>query len=555
MTLRSPPCTVKESEGLPEEASREPGGTPGLVLCYSDTRAYLLPIPLRGGRLELGRDELQALHIEDSRTSRHHLAAEQEGAKVKILDLGSTNGVFVNGERLRESVTVERAVVLMGRTLLLVVPDLAPFQAALDRPLVQDGIVVGPTLHSVHQQVAALARSEQGLFLRGESGCGKEITARLYHQAGRRRGGPFVGVNCAAIPKDLAERLLFGAVRGAYSGAVSDAVGYLQAAHGGTLFLDEVAELDTLVQAKLLRALESREVVPLGATRPQTIDIGLCAATLRDLREAVSRGTFREDLYYRIGRPEVRVPALRDRPEEIPFFAQQAARATSELAVAVLLVEACLLRPWPGNIRELFAEVRAATALALAEGGTQVQPKHLATQAGLRIEPRPAGSAPPEAEPPTRPEEDARSVPAADGVSLPEATLRAASEALGLAHKTVLKLLPAHALQQLHRGAERDGLAAAERASRVRAQAAECLRTLLLAHDYSQSEVATTLGTSRTTLIKLMDELHVPRATELAAADIARALAECQGDVEDAARRLQVSSTALRKRLTTRGAS
>lgn len=549
MASPSAPPTVKDSEGLPAESPSAPG-VPGLVLCFSDNRPYLLPIPLRGGRLELGRDELQALHIDDSRTSRRHLAVQQEGTQVRLQDLGSTNGIFVNGERLTGPQTVGRAVVRLGRTLLLVVPELAPFQAALDRPQGQDGVVVGPTLHAVHQQISALARSEQGLFLRGESGCGKEIAARLYHQAGRRRGGPFVAVNCAAIPKDLAERLLFGAVRGAYSGAVSDAIGYLQAAHGGTLFLDEVAELDLLVQAKLLRALESREIVPLGGTRPQPIDIGLCAATLRDLREAVSRGTFREDLYYRIGRPEVRIPALRDRREEIPLLVQQAARTTSQATVGALFVEACLLRPWPGNVRELFAEVRAAAALALAEDSAQVLPKHLAEQAGKRIEaPAPAAAV---AASPAPPDDELRRLTADD--KPPEDAVRAASEALGLAHKTVLKLLPPQTLLLLHDSAERDALSAAERSGRVRTQAAECLRALLVSHDYNQSEVATALGTSRTTLIKLMDDLGLPRASELAAADITRVLAECQGDVDAAARRLQVSSSALRKRLVTRSA-
>jgi transcriptional regulator with PAS, ATPase and Fis domain len=123
-------------------------------------------------------------------------------------------------------------------------------------------------------------------------------------------------VNCAAIPHGLAERLLFGTRRSAYSGATADSEGYVQAAHGGTLFLDEVAELDVQVQAKLLRALEAREVVPLGATRPRSEDVRICAAT-RDLRGEVAKGRFREDLYFRIGRPEVRLPPLRERLEEM----------------------------------------------------------------------------------------------------------------------------------------------------------------------------------------------------------------------------------------------
>jgi transcriptional regulator with PAS, ATPase and Fis domain len=178
--------------------------------------------------------------------------------------------------------------------------------------------------------------------------------------------------------------LLFGATKGAYSGADKDARGYIEEASGGTLFLDEVGELDLSVQAKLLRVLETREVLPLGASRPRKVELHLCSATHRDLRASVSAGKFREDLFYRIGRPHVILPPLRERLEEIPFLIERHLQATDPTLVAhATLVEACLLRRWPGNIRELLAEVRDAAFEAQSLSKSVVKVAHLAEDAGL----------------------------------------------------------------------------------------------------------------------------------------------------------------------------
>jgi transcriptional regulator with PAS, ATPase and Fis domain len=191
-----------------------------------------------------------------------------------------------------------------------------------------------------------------------------------------------VAVNCAAIPHAIAERLLFGAKRGAYSGADADAPGYVQEADGGTLFLDEIAELEPQVQAKLLRVLESKEVLPLGASKPRKVDFAFCSATNKDLRTLVAAGTLREDLYFRIGRPAVTLPALRNRPEEIPALIVQELAALSPAPTAhVSLVEQCILRPWPGNVRELRAEIRAAAQAALTNS-QRVTARHLSATAG-----------------------------------------------------------------------------------------------------------------------------------------------------------------------------
>jgi transcriptional regulator with PAS, ATPase and Fis domain len=191
-----------------------------------------------------------------------------------------------------------------------------------------------------------------------------------------------VSISCAAIPASLAERLLFGVKRGAFSGAEADVDVYLQSADGGTLFLDEVGELDLAVQAKLLRALETREVLPLGATRPRKVSFALCTATLASLEMRVQQGRFRSDLYFRIGRPAAEIPPLRSRREETTWLIAHALRG-KPIRVSASFVEAALLRPWPGNLREQFAAVRSAAELVESEGGAVLRREHLASNGRL----------------------------------------------------------------------------------------------------------------------------------------------------------------------------
>jgi transcriptional regulator with PAS, ATPase and Fis domain len=239
-----------------------------------------------------------------------------------------------------------------------------------------------------------------------------------------------VAVNCAAIPPGLAERLLFGARRGAFSGAVADAEGYLQAAHKGTLFLDEVGDLDLAVQAKLLRVLETKEVLPLGASRASAVDIRVCSATLCNLRERVTNGEFRQDLYYRIGRPEVEVPPLRDRREEIPWLiAHEIARVQPGLTASIGLLETCMTRAWPGNIRELVSEIRTASRAALDEGEEMVCSDHLSETAGERLE-----QAPPPPDSPAL----ARKLRIEEALRREEGNVTRAAQSLGM-HRTQLR--------------------------------------------------------------------------------------------------------------------
>jgi DNA-binding NtrC family response regulator len=361
-------------------------GRPGVVVIFSGARPRCTALALRGGALEIGRGEVGDAVLDDARLSRRHGRLSHAAGHWTIEDLGSRNGTWADGLPVTAAVTLAAPrVVRMGDTLLLPVADVTPF--AGHQPAAGDGPVAGPTLLRAWQSIARLARVVEALHITGESGAGKELAARTFHDAGPRSTGPFVAVNCAAIPEGLAERLLFGARKGAYSGAASDVDGYLQAAHGGTLFLDEVSELELTVQAKLLRVLETHQVMALGATRSQAVDLRIVSATHRDLRAQVAAGRMREDLYFRLGRPCVALPPLRSRGDEMPWLVERAVRrALPEAGVHVTLVEACLLREWPGNVRELFAEIQAAVQEAHGEGRTVIEGRHLPASAGRAFE-------------------------------------------------------------------------------------------------------------------------------------------------------------------------
>ncbi len=447
-------ATLERSEIRdPGEAPGEP--LPGLVLVFSERQPRLAALPLTGETLVIGRGEHAGVAIQDGRMSRLHAALRRDGERFSVQDLGSRNGTRVDGELVRPQVwTPARKLVRLGDSLFLVCRDVRPFVRAevLQTP---DGRVMGPASQAVAAAIGRAAQYGASLHLAGESGVGKEGAARSFHDLGPHARGPFVAVNCAAIPEGIAERLLFGARKGAFSGAAADADGYVQAAHGGTLFLDEVADLDLQVQAKLLRVLESREVLALGATRPRPVELRVCSATHKDLRALVVAGRLREDLYFRIGRPEVAIPPLRERLEEIPWLIGAALqRVSSELWAEAALVETCLLRTWPGNIRELLTEIGAAAHEAAVSDSPKVLLGHLGPRAGLAFTTAPAASSEPvDSEPPGAPLESFslpadRRGPEARGVLL--AALRscggnvsAAARALGL-HRTQLRRLLAH---------------------------------------------------------------------------------------------------------------
>ncbi|MCC7110945.1 MAG: sigma-54-dependent Fis family transcriptional regulator [Deltaproteobacteria bacterium] len=338
---------------------------PGALVLWSGDEPRHVAIPLARGSIELGREPLQPLGIDDGRLSRKHALCEWTKSGWRVSDQGSRNGTVVDGVQIGAAVeTGVRCLVRIGDTLVWLIPDIAPFVRT--KVTVENGLVTGPTMRAVFDQVRLSAQGKT-LHVTGNSGAGKEMVARAFHTLGPAASGPFIAVNCATIPEGVAERVLFGARKGAYTGAETDSIGHVREADGGTLFLDEVGELSLAVQAKLLRALESSEVTPLGASRSIKVSVRFCSATHQQLQDAVAARTFREDLYFRLGRPAVRVPALCERVEEIAWHVSRTAKELGGKA-HVSLVEECLLRPWPGNVRELKVEVTEATRRALADG-------------------------------------------------------------------------------------------------------------------------------------------------------------------------------------------
>lgn len=240
---------------------------------------------------------------------------------------------------------------------------------SVDRDLIGNS----PAITELRRQIVKLARSQAPVHIRGESGSGKEVVARLIHNNGPRAAGNFVAVNCGAIPHDLMESELFGHMKGSFTGATQDKPGLFQAAAGGTLFLDEVADLPLAMQVKLLRAIQEKSVRPVGASEEQPTDVRLLSATHKDLAAEIAAGRFRDDLYYRINVIDVKVPSLRERREDLPALAENILRRISSEegnARARLdnsALEALADYDFPGNVRELENVLERAFALSDGE--------------------------------------------------------------------------------------------------------------------------------------------------------------------------------------------
>jgi two-component system response regulator PilR (NtrC family) len=252
---------------------------------------------------------------------------------------------------------------------------------------VPDGEQRGDPLHAltgnsgameqVRALIGKLARSQAPIYISGESGSGKELAARLIHAQSARAAAPFVPVNCGAIPENLMESEFFGYRKGAFTGAENDREGFFQAASGGTLFLDEVADLPLAMQVKLLRAIQEKRVRKIGAAAEEPVDVRIICATHRNLRECVERGSFRQDLYYRLNVIELRMPALRERPEDIPGLVESLLRklcGDAAPAVSDGALRALATYSFPGNVRELENILERAVAL---HSGPTIEPGDL----------------------------------------------------------------------------------------------------------------------------------------------------------------------------------
>lgn len=331
---------------------------PTLRLVYSGGRGVVsgVPMVLAAGCTSMGREprhgSLPVINLPtDQRASRSHAAVHRHGQAVRLVDEQSKNGTFVNGRRVREAVLDDGDVVRIGDSFLIYRLDGAPVGTTEDSAL-SSLVGVSPAARALRQRLTALARERATVLLLGESGTGKDVAARALHELSRRLG-PFIAVNCGALPGELAESLLFGHTAGAYSGAQRAQAGFFRAADRGTLLLDEIGDLPLALQPKLLRALEDRAVTPVGATAPVACDVRIVAATHRELLRAVKMQEFRGDLYARLAEVPLRLPPLRQRREDIlPLFLHAVADPNAQLTPR--LVAALLNHSFPFNVRELI---------------------------------------------------------------------------------------------------------------------------------------------------------------------------------------------------------
>ncbi len=336
----------------------------------------------RGERTVAREGTRLVLRLPDRHLSSQHARLVRDNDRWQLEDLGSKNGCIVNGALCRRGVLAAGDLIELGHTCFLFAEIAVPHQAAPDTSAA-DLVAPVPELRTFvaslergFASLARIARTPVAVVVRGETGTGKEVVARALH-ALSGRPGPFVAVNCGALPEGLLEAELFGHRKGAFSGAVADRPGYVRTADRGTLFLDEVGELPAESQMAFLRVLQEQEVVPVGDDTPVKVDMRLCAATLRDLDALVEMGLFRRDLYARMFGLELQLPALRERREDLGILlAALLARMPGGDAVTFTpgAVRALLRHDWPLNIRELEKCLPAAVALA---AGAPVDVEHL----------------------------------------------------------------------------------------------------------------------------------------------------------------------------------
>jgi transcriptional regulator of acetoin/glycerol metabolism len=345
-------------------------GQPAVTLGGASARALIL-----------GRDAAADVVLEGNDVSRRHAIVEWSGptSAITIKDLGSRNGVRVNGRSVPSATLAAGDIVRVGGWIGVVTG--APGALAEIAP----GLYGGGALQAALAPLRKAAASELSIVLEGETGTGKEIVARALH-AWSGRKGPLVAVNCAALPEGLAEGELFGYRRGAFTGADRASPGFFRSAEGGTLLLDEVSDLPLALQAKLLRALEEHEVQPLGETRPVAVDVRIVVACQQPLADAVREGRFRADLLARLDGLTVRLPALRKRREDVlPLFSRLLADASPKGAPALDadFVERLCAHDWPYNVRELVQLVRRLIVLRGDE--STLRAEHLPERIGVPV--------------------------------------------------------------------------------------------------------------------------------------------------------------------------
>ena len=360
-------------------SARGPGSGPvaGLVLLYAESWANLpAAIPFRKERIVIGREPGVDLELEVPAVSRKHAEIGWANGAYHVRDLGSRNGIIVNGRRVQGAALDDCDELRIGDAIFKFVErdaeqfasyrlDGSMTRGATRRATQPSLLVGGLQMDRIVAELERVAPTPLSVVLRGASGTGKEVVASELHRLSGR-AGRFGAVNCAAIPSLLLESELFGFKRGAFSGADRDKLGLIKAADGGTLFLDEIGDMPLDAQAKLLRVLQAKEVLPLGATAPERVDVRVVCATHRDLGKMQREGRFREDLFARLNEYEVFLPPLHERKEDVYVLARSflARAGRPSYALSFPFMTGLLQHDFPYNVRELEACIKRSVALS-----------------------------------------------------------------------------------------------------------------------------------------------------------------------------------------------
>jgi two-component system, NtrC family, response regulator AtoC len=399
VTRRKEPAPSIEIETETAEARRMREPEDPLWLVVSASSGILcLALPTKEA-LTLGRSRTVDVRVEDDSVSRHHatLRSAPDGGRT-VEDEGSRNGTFVGGHRLEEGqrmvVSPGMLVQLGSATVLLMRAPRSPTTTA-ERSRAHVGrrlagqevvpLVLDPAMRRIYELLDVIAESPLSVLILGETGTGKEVFAAELHARSTRVGRPFLKLNCATFSGSLLESELFGYEKGAFTGAVGAKSGLFEAADGGTLFLDEIGEVPVDTQAKLLRVLDSGEVLRLGSVTPRKIDVRYVSATNRDLHASVADGRFRKDLLFRLNGFEVTLPPLRQRRAEVlalaGLFLERVRARPGDNRPALTLSsdarKAILAHEWPGNLRELKTTMERAATLAWHKGVAAIEVDHL----------------------------------------------------------------------------------------------------------------------------------------------------------------------------------
>ncbi len=321
-------------------------------------------------RVTGGRSIISDLVVQDKAVSGSHFEVSARDDGYRLRDLNSRNGIYVGELRVREVYLRPTTVFRIGHTNIQFQTTQDVVEIELSKKDRFDMMLgSSPAMREIFAHLEKVAPSELTCLITGETGTGKEMVARALHNASGRKSKPFVVLDCGSIPRELIESTLFGHEKGSFTGAVAQHVGCFEQANGGTIFLDEIGELDIMLQPKLLRVLEQREIKRVGGDKMHKVDVRVLAATNRDLREEVNKGTFREDLYFRLSVVNVELPPMRERREDIPplvnhFLREVGSRRGMTMSWSQDAMAALMSHAWPGNVREMRNVVERAAALS-----------------------------------------------------------------------------------------------------------------------------------------------------------------------------------------------